>query len=160
MKNSKYHDTFFYKRLPVIQGFFTLRQVLSEKLIEKIKQSRIDTDLDIPLSHFVNTPCTEYYTLYFQWSHVAIHSNSNLIEDIRIFSKDNNQYFNIEIRFGIDDCIHVIYYLDTDDYETVEIYDNDTILTDVIIPKEYVDNIRILVENGEISDKDGLKINL
>lgn len=149
-------DLFFWKRLKVIDGKFTLRQALSKQLLEKIEQSQIDADLDIPLSHFINTPCTEFYSLYFNQHFISIYSETNIINEIHVCSNDLQQYFHIEARiFDDETTFGLIQYLSINDYETVEIYniDDDEILL-MSTPQILLDNIRILLENGEIADKD------
>ena len=69
-KKNDYYELFAWKSLPVVEGAFTLREILSTEFIGQLE---IDVDLDQVVTYFEYAPCTGATVLDFghsQFNHI------------------------------------------------------------------------------------------
>ncbi|NBR60535.1 hypothetical protein EB118_04030 [bacterium] len=132
-------EHFFWKELPVIDGKFTIRQLLSTYLIEKIQGV---FNLDSEIIAFTNVPCTKIFILKFQ-------------KDEEIFVVQD--YYYIEEMFNngknFNFTSHSIEYTEWHDgqrYSNVESYTRDKLLELNMVPRELIEGLRMRRDDGKI----------
>lgn len=135
---------FYWERLPVINGRFTLRELLSEKLIQILDN---DFDLDTEVERFENTPCTGVYCLEFSNAFLIL-NKTNLIDELFIENLNTNKKWHIHQNWkGIKEDLTIEKNKNEEyicSYETV-----------MPIQNGLLENMRMLCLNGQIVDKDG-----
>lgn len=147
-------DKFFWQDLPVINGLFTLRQALSPQLIEKINNFNLDLNLDINISTFENIPCSREYCLRFGSHTLIVSKETNLVDSLYISSTDKTQ--NLTLQSHFENSTHNSLEFELNDItKNIEFYNKIELSKILEIPQNLLDNIHVMVCNGEISNKDG-----